>query len=160
MVSFLPLILLIPAVALTVGDFRERRVHLLWLLALAAASFATAGIRSGFHVMVSDAIFNLLFLCFMGAGIGSWLCIRYRGSFKVRLLSVKRLFGAGDVVFLIALTPMFGLKEYIVFLLAACIISLVWWAAVRAIRHRSVAIPFIGTSGIVLCITVIIRVLL
>ena len=69
------------------------------------------------------------------------------GYLRLRRLSVRHAFGAGDVLFLLAVAPLFAPTEFLRFLIAACVVALLWWVCCGR-RRRT--IPFVGAAGIVL----------
>lgn len=159
MVSLLNLILLIPAAPLVIEDFRERRVRLVWLLVLAALSLFISILYIGMRPAIVNILSNSALLLLTGTAVGLWFYARGSGAPGNRLHSLKRLLGAGDIVFLFALTPLFGPKEYVIFIISASVFSLCWWLCIMTLRRRNATIPFIGTAGILLCACMIIRTL-
>lgn len=61
---------------------------------------------------------------------------------------LARQFGAGDAVFLLAVTPLFAPTEFLYFLLAACIAAFIWWSLLRSKRRRT--IPLAGFMALTL----------
>ena len=55
--------------------------------------------------------------------------------------------GPGDVLFLLAVAPLFAPTEFLRFLIAACVVALLRWVCCGR-RRRT--IPFVGAAGIVL----------
>ena len=64
--------------------------------------------------------------------------------YRERLSSATSV--AGDVLFLLAVAPLFAPTEFLWFLIAACVVALLWWVCCG--RRRT--IPFVGAAGIVL----------
>lgn len=157
MTNILPLLSIVPVLPMIAEDFRKREVRLVWLILLAVCSSVAAFYTEGFSATLRNIVSNLLMLAFMGVWVTVWLWLKNRGT-GVGIFPLRYL-GAGDIVFLAALTPLFGLREYLIFLIAAAVGSLAWWLTVRIVRRRSVSIPFIGTSGIFLCAFLLIRIL-
>lgn len=76
------------------------------------------------------------------------LGILLAGYLQLRKLPFIRVVGCGDVVFLLACTPLFTPMGFLRFLIAACLVSLVWWYCL--LRRRRSTVPFVGTAGIAL----------
>lgn len=62
-------------------------------------------------------------------------------------LAVRHSVGSGDVLFLLAVAPLFAPTEFLRFLIAACVVALLRWVCCGR-RRRT--IPFVGAAGIVL----------
>lgn len=134
-------------------DFKGREVRLLWLIALAAGTLCCRLPVEGLASAMNNMLLNMAMLVLLAAGTLLFLRLRHGKVFP------KDYMGSGDVVFLLALTPMFGLREYLLFLITSLIVSLVWWSVVRAVRKKNLTIPFVGTAGTVLSLYLIISVL-
>lgn len=131
------LLLLIPAVPLVWTDFRTRRVALVWLGVLALGALTVGALAAGFQSMLMQTVINIGMLIVIGAVVAGYLCLRgYR---------LPETFGAGDVVMLGVLTPLFTPAGYLRFLVVACCLGLLWWVV-----KRSSTIPFVGVMSVVL----------
>lgn len=131
------LLLLIPAGVLAWEDFRTRRISVAWLVVLAVGSTAIGVWAMGWRSMLEHTAVNGGLLIVMGAVVACYL--------RLRRYCLPDTFGAGDVVMLTALAPLFTPVEYLRFLLAACCMALLWW-----IVRRSATIPFAGVMSIAL----------
>ena len=134
------LLLLLPTAVLCCEDFRMRRVGIAWLLVLGAASAAAAGAVDDRTAVLRHAGCNIGLLVLLGVLLGGYLRLRGR--------RIGQAAGGGDAVFLLALTPLFTPDAYVRFLIAACLLALVWWAWLGCRRGRT--IPFVGFGGIAL----------
>jgi hypothetical protein len=81
----------------------------------------------------------------MGLGILLWSWIKAR---KV-INPVNRYIGLGDLLFFVALAPLFPVKRFAWLLVACLLFSLVWWQVARFRGKSPKNIPFVATSGIV-----------
>ncbi len=139
------LLLILPIAVLAVSDFRKREVSVLWLAVFGSLSAGVAVMLHGITGAAVNMAANLLLLLYLAGGILLYIKLR-RGNRKWR-----EYMGMGDVVFLATATPLFGLRDYLLFLICASTFSLVWWVVSRA---RT--IPFVATAGIVLIIALFI----
>ncbi|MDL2319686.1 hypothetical protein LJC45_00945 [Alistipes sp. OttesenSCG-928-B03] len=146
------LILLLPLAVLIVGDFRRREVSLVWLIALAVVSVAVSLGRYGIWPTVVNVAANLFLLFYLAIGVIIYIRIK-SGRWQNPL---REYIGTGDLVFMLAITPLFELRGYVLFLIGASVFSLVWMLAVRAVCGRPKTIPFAATMGIALSIIIII----
>lgn len=132
-------LLLLPAAVLARDDFRTRRVSVRWLAALGVAAAAAAWTVQGRCTLLLQTATNAALLLLSG--------LLLAGCLRLRRLAVRHAFGAGDAVFLLAVTPLFAPESYLRFLVATAFAALVWWA-MRRRRRRTV--PFVGVGGCVL----------
>ena len=133
------LLLLLPAAVLACEDWRTWRVSVLWLAVLGVAAGAAAWLTEGWRTMLLQTAGNAALLLLSGTILFGYL--------RLRRLSVRHAFGAGDVLFLLAVAPLFAPTEFLWFLIAACVVALLWWACCGR-RRRT--IPFVGAGGIAL----------
>jgi len=146
------LIWLVPAVVsvpLVVSDFRCRRVSVLWLAAVflvctAVAVYTESPLTALHHLLAGCILIVLLMLC-----LTCYLWLRYG---RARLGDA---FGAGDWCYIVALSPLFSLSDLLKLLVAAALLSLVWYRLLNRGRRRT--IPFAGIIGITLTGVIIIR---
>ena len=123
------LLLLVPAAVLARDDFRTRRVDASWLAVLGTVSVGVSWHTLGWRTMLLQTAGNAALLL------------------RLRRLAVRHSVGSGDVLFLLAVAPLFAPTEFLRFLIAACVVALLWWVCCGR-RRRT--IPFVGAAGIVL----------
>ena len=145
--------ILLTAIAYT--DFKDRAVPVFLLLALLLTSF----LNTFLQVDITTALWQLftntaLVLLLLGS-----LLIYYRlkqGSFKQ---VVNQKLGLGDIVFWLAITPLFSLVNFILFfvssLLAVLLIMIVRIASGRPVT----LVPLAGYQALVLMVIMIINAL-
>lgn len=138
-------------------DIRTRTVPL-WLLCLYSIAVLTfCMMKMGIRDTVLNAVQSIAVMVVLCGGLMLYCSVRYH---SVR--HIKTLTGAGDVIFLTFTAPLFGAREFTLFLISSCIAGLLW-AAVQAFiegRNRNMQnntegtgkqdIPFIAASAIVL----------
>ncbi len=150
------LLLLVPIGVLAAGDFRRRKVGVVWLGVFAATALGVTLWSNGWRETVMNVAFNVLLLLYLAVGILVYLRIR-RGKWMNPL---KEYVGSGDLIFLAGAAPLFDLRGYLLFLIGASVFSLVWMAVARATGGAARTIPFVAMTGIVLAITIILQVCL
>jgi len=139
---------LIPAVIMVISDFRHREIAIWSLFLFAIFSFGSALYSFGWATVIANVAYNVLLMLYFGVGIMVYLWIRNRQFTN----PLKHYLGLGDLLFVLAFTPLFGLKEFLVFMLASMISGLVWWW----LFGRQKTVPLVSIMGIVLGIYLII----
>lgn len=135
---YLGLIPVLAVMPLGLRDVRTRRVGIRELAAFGVSVVATGWADCGWRGMMRNAAENTGLLILLG--------ILLAGYLQLRKLPFIRAVGCGDVVFLLACTPLFTPMGFLRFLIAACFVSLVWWYCL--LRRRRSTVPFVGTAGI------------
>ena len=146
------LVLMLPLAALVVEDFRSRTVSLLWLIIFSVLSVIVSITVNGLWPMVVNTVSNLSLLLYMAIGIAIYFRIKHRHW----LNPFKEYVGSGDALFLMAVAPMFGLRDFLLLLICGSVFSLLWMLLARLVCRRSKTIPFVATMGITLSAAIII----
>lgn len=133
------LLLLIPAAMLCCEDFLMRRVSIVRLAALGVSAVGVSWCVVGWRTMLLQTAGNAVVLLLAGTILVGYL--------RLRRLAVRHSVGTGDALFLLAVAPLFAPTEFLRFLIAACIVALLWRVCCGR-RRRT--IPFVGAAGIVL----------
>lgn len=142
-VDWFYLLLLAPAVPLAYEDFRMRQVSVAWLVVLGAGCFGTAGLTSGFVAALSCTAANGCVLAVFAGVMALYPLLRRR---PLRAF-FTRYIGAGDVVMLAAVAPLFSPAGYVRFLLVCCLAALGWWVV-----RRPETIPLAGFMALTLAV--------
>ena len=111
-------------------------VHLIIFgITLLSASLLEFGWR---QVMV-NALFNLLAVLF--------LSIFLYGYSRIRKMRLADMIGGGDLAFALAAMPYLEIREYVLFLISSCILTLaVWWmSGIKGKRSKD--IPLVTGMG-------------
>tara|TARA_R110002072_G_scaffold303135_2_gene495217 strand:- start:3211 stop:3555 length:345 start_codon:yes stop_codon:yes gene_type:complete len=93
--------------------------------------------------MWKDLIFNFLFLTATMLGLTFYLSIKL----KKRILITNGHFSLGDILFLIAIIPLFSLDEYILFFTAGTIFTLLIHILINQVKKQQ-TIPYAGYMSI------------
>jgi hypothetical protein len=137
-----------------ITDFYHRKIILLWLVLFGACNIVAAIVLYGLKTFGLNVLFNIAVLIYMFLGVTLYVYIKTR---KISLL--KHYTGAGDVLFFIALIPIFEFYYFIYFLIASCLAGLFWWIIVYVFSNKKRTVPFVGVSGCILLLYIIINVL-
>lgn len=137
------LILLVPAAFLIWDDFRTREIAVMWLALLGILSIWAGRMAYGLHTMLLQATINLVIILLFGAALIMYRLLRHR---PVRNFFIHS-FGAGDVVMISVVAPLFEPAGYVYFLLLSCVAALIWW-----IVKRSATIPLAGFMALTLAV--------
>lgn len=142
--KWLLLLPIIPALIMAVSDFRHRTISVLWLAVFGVAAIAGSLITQGAESFMTNSIINVLVLALMAAAVYLYLTIKNDRAIN----PTKEHIGLGDILFILLLTPMFGVREFLVFLISSFCVALLWALAVKLIAKREFTIPLVGVLGI------------
>ncbi len=135
--SFLPL------GAMIRSDFRERQIGAAALVLFSLLQLGYALLSAEAREVLLNLLANLGLVAFAGGTL--WIFLHVSRPAAERR---SRMIGSGDGWFIIALAPLFELREYVFFLTAAFLLSLGWWGALVLLRRRPDTIPLVGTVGV------------
>lgn len=127
-------------------DLRSRQIHVVLPFALfGAAIVLSASVRSlseAFFLTLSNILFTgVVFVILMG----------YMSLRNKRFLNpFAHYFGLGDLLFYLAVTPLFSLQQYMRFFILSMLFSLAVYYLFRR-RLSPDAIPLAGFSALLLC---------
>lgn len=125
-----------------------------WIVgAVFVIGFANSWLQQGIQAALKNWLWSTLFISAFLAPVLIYL--------KLKLLRWSRVFdqgfGLGDVLLLLAVTPIFTWKELPVLLTAASLIALIFhWIILRKDRNR---IPFVSYLGSVLIALITIKII-
>lgn len=127
---------------ITIQDFLERRISLVVLAVL----FVLCSV----HCCLASRTGELFLRITLNSLFAGTLLVSGTLLVKVRRpeVSVSSLIGAGDFLFLIAISPMFAFESYLVFLITSITIALVVSGILILIRQRAASDP-IPLAGII-----------
>jgi hypothetical protein len=145
--------LFIPLVCMIIEDFRQRAISIIHILLLFVFSFGYSFYAYSWHIVLENCMLNFLLLLYLFSCVTIYLFIRKKNPKAL----FEDYFGMGDALYLCALTPMMGLKPYLLFLLLSMITSLIWWFFKLKTEKTHTTIPFVGISGFVFCGYLIIK---
>jgi hypothetical protein len=116
-------------------DLRYRSIHWLTVVTLFVALIGFQWPM--FYAM--DVLYNLGFIAFLLGGLFFYLKIRKQGKINM----FKEYFGLGDVLFLIAISPLIAFPWFVYFFTSGTIFTLLCFGIVSLIKRN----PFIPYAG-------------
>ena len=128
-------------------DWKYRRIHVvLPILVFAIGMFMVNGFVIYKAILVNVAFFIIVF---------SSLVLYMSLKAKAFLNPLEHYFGLGDVLFYLAITPFFNVKQYAVFFIASMIFALVMQGIVKKHSNHT-TVPLAGFSSLLLFIVMLI----
>ncbi len=103
---------------ITYQDFKDRSIHLAWLIAVFLCAIALLWIQGQ---ALSDLISPVLFVIIVLFVLWIYLSLKQ----KRFLNPLKNHIGLGDVFFFLAITPLFNLHNYMLFFITGMLLSLI-----------------------------------
>ena len=154
MITFITTSILgISLLQLIISDIRYRRISVGTLILFFVSTLIWRLLSEDIPAIALNMALNGLLLLLMFSGAYLLLCI-----YKRRWIRLKHYIGSGDIYFLLATTPLFYMESFLLFLIAALCISLLWYYALLLFssKNRS-TIPLVSTTGITLTIYLLIN---
>ncbi|MGM9763939.1 MAG: prepilin peptidase [Candidatus Cryptobacteroides sp.] len=142
-----------PLAAMVVSDLHNRRIGTVYLLVFGIMLLAASMLDFGWRQVMINVGFNLLTVGFL------WLTLY--GWSRLRGMRLSDMIGGGDLAFAMAVMPYFELRDYVLFLLISCLLTLaVWWLDGIGGRKRCCEIPLVTGMGACLGVLIICRVII
>lgn len=141
MVWWLPILLLFPLVILMISDIRSRTVSSWWLLAFGIPNIIFLWLLYGWKCVTGRVIGDLLLLLVIGTALLVYA--------KAKHMQLAELLGAGDVIFLMAISPAFGLADYIKYIVGSSLIGILIWPLIRKSQPHKTGVPMISVMALV-----------
>ena len=114
------LLCILPLAAMVISDLRSRRIGILHLIIFGITLLAASILEFGWPQVLVNLSFNLLTVLLL------WLSLYGYSSMRKRRLA--DMIGGGDFAFALAAMPYLEIREYILFLILSCVLTLaVWW---------------------------------
>lgn len=128
-----------PLATMVISDLRSRRIGILHLIIFGITLLVTSLWEFGWRQVIINASFNLLTVLLL------WLSLYGYSSMRKRRLA--DMIGGGDLAFALAAMPYQEIREYILFLISTCVLTLaVWWmSGIKG--KRSKEIPLVTGMG-------------
>lgn len=145
----LRLLSIFPLSVMMVSDARNRTVSSWWLSAFGLILVVAGVVEDGWREALINIVCNFFVLLVMGASL-----LVYS---KIRKRSLMEMLGAGDVIFLAALTPAFGIEAYLRFLIVSAIFALLSWPLFRRMQSGVTGIPLVTVFGVCFVILILFR---
>lgn len=147
----LRLLSIFPLMAMIVSDARSRMVSSWWLSAFGLILVVAGVIEEGWRETLINIVCNLFVIWVIGVSLLAYS--------KMRKRPLMEMLGAGDVIFLAALTPVFGVEVYLRFLIVSSILALLSWPLFRKMQPGLTGIPLVTVFGVCFIIFILFRVI-
>ena len=145
----LRLLSIFPLTVMMVSDARSRTVSSWWLSTFGLGLVVAGLIEEGWRETLINIVCNLVVLLVMGVSLLAYS--------KMRKRPLMEMLGAGDVIFLAALTSAFGVEAYLRFLIVSAIIALLSWPLFRKVQSGLTGIPLVTVFGVCFVIFILFR---
>jgi len=119
-----------------IQDWKERSIHLLVFLAIAAIAVGKL-MMTDFQLAIAG--FNLLFVAIVIGLLMIYISLKSGKGVNI----FKEHFGIGDLVFYLAITPLFGSRNFILFFITGLVLSAIAHSFVLKFKKDS-PIPLAG----------------
>ena len=128
-----------PLAAMVISDLRSRRIGIVHLIIFGITLLVTSLWEFGWCQVLVNLSFNLLTALFL------WLFLY--GYSRLRKMSLTDMIGGGDLAFALAAMPYLEIREYILFLISSCVLTLAVWWLLGIKGKRSKYIPLVTGMG-------------
>lgn len=127
-------------------DFRQRSVHVSsFALIFALSIFSSIDEKNAIPDLFLNAIVNFLFVLLLTTVVLGYIFIRY----KARPKDLQHYIGAGDLLFWIAIIPLFPTSGFIPHFVASLVSALVLhWIFLFFSFYRGTTVPLAGIQGL------------
>lgn len=134
-----------------VQDVKNRSLHIVWPVLI----FVTAITINVFsvHLHLIDLLYNIGFVAVNILG----LTVYFSAKAKQVVNPIDSMIGLGDIVFFLALTPLFDLKSYILFFVLGLVFSLVLHLIVNAVYKKVKTVPLAGYMAVFLIGNIVVK---
>lgn len=136
-------ILYINLVAMVISDFRKRVINAYSLAVFALLVIYSVYTNEGIYFLKMRMLWNVAFLMYMSFVVVTYLWLTKRQIFES--------IGTGDILFIFTLTPLFELREFIIFLTLAFAGTLIIYMFIT-LYYQTKTIPLVSGVGISLII--------
>ena len=145
----LRLLSIFPLTVMMVSDARSRTVSSWWLSAFGLGLVVDGLIEEGWRETLINIVCNLVVLLVMGVSLLAYS--------KMRKRPLMEMLGIGDVIFLAALMPVFGVDAYLKFLIMSAIVALLSCPLFRKMQPGLTGIPLVTVFGACFIIVILFR---
>ena len=124
---------------MVISDLRSRRIGIVHLIIFGITLLTASILEFGWRQVMVNASFNLLTVLLL------WLFLY--GYSRLRKMKLSDMIGGGDLAFALTVVPYLEIREYILFLISSCVLTLsVWWmSGIKG--KRSKEIPLVTGMG-------------
>ena len=128
-----------PLAAMVISDLCSRRIGIVHLIIFGITLLTASILEFGWYQVLVNISFNLLTVLLL------WLFL-YVYS-RIQKMKLADMIGGGDFAFALVAMPFLELREYVLFLISSCVLTLaVWWmSGIKG--NRSKEIPLVTGMG-------------
>ena len=124
---------------MVISDLRSRRIGTIHLIIFGITLLMASLWDSGWCQVLVNLSFNLLTVLFL------WLFLY--GYSRLRKMKLSEMIGDGDLWFAMAATPYLELREYVVYLIISCTMTLAAWWLSGLCGRKERDIPLVTGMG-------------
>ena len=128
-----------PLAAMVISDQRSRRIGILHLIIFGITLLTASLLEFGWCQVLVNISFNLLTVLLL------WLFLY--GYSRLRKMKLSDMIGGGDLAFALTVVPYLEIREYILFLISSCVLTLAVWWMLGIKGKRSKDIPLVTGMG-------------
>lgn len=143
-----PAILLLFLAVVFIQDWKFRRIHLVLPLVIFAASFFMIPVKK--YDLLQIVLFNAGFFLITLSILTAYMSVKS----KKFLNPFQHYFGLGDLLFYVAITPLFVLKNYILFFILSLLFAIILQFGLRKFIKEE-TVPLAGFSALFLFIIIL-----
>ena len=133
-------LLCIPSLAaMVISDLRSRRIGIVHLIIFGITLLTASLLEFGWCQVLVNLSFNLLTVLLL------WLFLY--GYSRLRKMKLSEMIGDGDLWFAMGVTPYLELREYVVFLIISCTMTLAAWWLSGLCSRKERDIPLVTGMG-------------
>lgn len=134
-----------------VSDHKTRTVSARVLFVFAGMQVVLSGCLYGWAVSFARIICNTILLAIIGVWLGLYAILRKK--------KMADMIGIGDAIFFAAISPMFDVYGYVLFLIISSIVALLYWPIARIFQPESVGVPMISVASVCFMSVILYRIL-
>lgn len=124
---------------MVISDLRSRRIGIVHLIIFGITLLTASLLEFGWCQVLVNISFNLLTVLLL------WLFLY--GYSRLRKMKLSDMIGGGDLAFALTVVPYLEIREYILFLISSCVLTLALWWMSGIKGKRSKEIPLVTGMG-------------
>ena len=134
---------------MVISDLRSRRIGIVHLIIFGITLLVASLIEFGWLQVMINLSFNLITILL--------LCLFLYGYSRMRQKKLSDMIGEGDLGFALTVLPYLGLREYVLYLIISCVLTLAVWLLSGLFGKRAKDIPLVTGLGICLGAVILYR---
>ena len=134
---------------MALSDLRSRRIGMIHLVIFGITLLTASLIGYGWRTVIINAAVNILTCLLLWGFLLTYSVLRKKRP--------AEMIGSGDLLFALTVTPYFGMKEYVLYLIASCVLTLAVWLASGIRGQRCRDIPLVTGAGTCLLTVILYR---